>query len=176
MDQAHAAALRASQGEIVMTATRSRPERFALRVAKGAFVPADTTTQSRLRARGYKTDDLIFAEFKKPRNPKFHRLAHQLGVLCAENLDAFDGWETHAILKRLQIEANVGCDEVACMLPGGSGNYIARIPRSLSYESMDDGEFHEVMRGMCRHIASTYWKGVDPQAIENMAGCMVEAA
>mgnify|MGYP001024520769 CR=1 FL=1 len=158
-----------------MTAARSRPERFALRVTKGAFIPADTSTAGRLRGRGYHTGDLIFAEFKKPRNPKFHRLAHQLGILCAENLDAFDGWEPHAVLKRLQIEANVGCDEVALLMPG-VGPCMYRVPKSLSYESMDEGEFNEVMRGLCRHIASVYWKGVDPQAIENMADCMVEAA
>lgn len=156
-----------------MKPAKSKPERFALRVTKGAFVPADNTTVGRLRARNYQTGDLIFAEFKKPRNPGFHRLAHQLGTLCAENLDAFDGWESHAVLKRLQIEANVGCDEVALLMPG-VGPCMYRVPKSLSYESMDDGEFHEVMRGLCRHIASTYWKGVDPQAIENMAGCMVD--
>lgn len=150
-------------------------ERFALRVTTGAFVPADATTIGRLRSRGFKNGDLIFAEFKKPRNPKFHRLAHQLGILCAENLDAFDGCEPHAVLKRLQIEANVGCDEIALVMPGiGPCHY--RVPRSLSYESMDEGQFHEVVRGMCRHIASVYWKDLDAEAIENMASAMVEAA
>lgn len=154
-------------------AAKARPERFALRVVKGGFEPADTTTKGRLRGRAYRTGDLIFAEFKRPRNPKFHRLAHQLGLLCAENLDPFIGLEPHAVLKRLQIEANVGCDEVFLQFPG-VGPVTYRVPRSLSYESMDEGEFHEVMRGMCRHIASAYWKGVDPQVIESMAGCMVE--
>lgn len=157
-----------------MTATRAKPERFALRVTKGAFVPADNTTVGRLRSRNYRNGDLIFAEFKKPRNPGFHRLAHQLGTLCAENLDAFDGWESHAVLKRLQIESNVGCDEMVCLLPDSMGTYLHRSARSLSYESMDEGEFHEVMRGLCKHIAKRYWKDVEPAAIERMAGCMVD--
>jgi hypothetical protein len=152
-----------------------RPERFAMRVQKGALVPADQLTIARLRKRAYHTGDLVFVEMKKPRNPGFHRLAHQLGVLCTENLDAFAGMESHDVLKRLQIEANVGCDEIAINFPG-IGPCAYRVPRSLSYESMDDGEFKEVMAGLCRHIAATYWRGLDAARIEAMAGCMVEAA
>ena len=156
-------------------AIKRRPERFALRVVKGGFNVADITTQERLRGRSYRVGDLVFAEFKKPRNPKFHRLAHALGRLCAENLDAFEGMGAHAVLKRLQIEANVGCDEITLQFPG-IGPCTYRVPRSLSFESMDEGEFHEVMRDMCRHIAKQYWPSLSADAIEQMAGVMVEAA
>lgn len=149
-------------------------ERFALRVVKGGFAPADSTTSSRLRVRAYRTGDLVFAEFRKPRNPGFHRLAHQLGLLCAENLDAFAGMDPHAVLKRLQLESGVACDEVACRMPKGRGTYVARIPQSLSYESMDDGKFHEVMHGLCRHLASEYWPDCTPEQVESMASCMVD--
>jgi hypothetical protein len=158
-----------------MTALRKSPspERFALRVVKGGFQPADSTTASRLRTRAYSVNDLVFAELKKPRNPKFHRLAHVLGLLCAENLEAFTGMDPHGVLKRLQIEANVGCDEIALQFPG-IGPCVYRVPRSLSYESMDEGQFREVMRGMCRHIAAQYWKTLSPEQIEQMAGAMVQ--
>lgn len=151
-------------------------ERFALKVVKGGFEVADTFTQARLRQRSYRVGDLVFAEFRKPRNPKFHRLAHQLGILCAENLDAFNGMDPHAVLKRLQVESGVGCDEIACQMPNGRGNYLARIPKSLSFESMDEGEFHEVMRGLCRHLAVQYWQDCTLEQIESMAGCMVQEA
>lgn len=154
---------------------KRRPERFALRVRKGGFDVADTITLARLRSRSYSIGDLVFAEFRKPRNPKFHNFAHAFGLLCAENLDAFEGMDAHTVLKRLQVESGVGCDELAIKAPG-LGMLMHRIPRSLSFESMDEGEFHEVMRGLCRHVAATYWPGCTPEQIEQMAGCMVQEA
>jgi hypothetical protein len=155
-----------------MAKPKRTPERFPLRVAKGAFVPADQSTLSRLRTKGFKTGDLVFAEFKKPRNPKFHRMAHALGQLCAENLDAFEGMEAHRVLKRLQIEAQVGCDEMAIIIPG-VGKCLHLIPRSLSFESLDEAEFKEIIAGMCRHIAKCYWPRLTAEQIEDMAGVMV---
>lgn len=151
-------------------------ERFALRVVKGGFAVADSYSLGRLRERSYRVGDLLFAEFRKPRNPGFHRLAHALGKLVAENLDAFTGMDPHTVLKRLQVESGVGCDEIACQMPNGRGHYLARIPQSLSFESMDDGRFHEVMRGLCRHIAERYWPDCGPEQIEAMAGLMVQEA
>src|SRR5690606_6744343 len=95
-----------------------RPERFAMRVVKGAFQPADATTHARLAARGYRMNDLVFAEFKRPRNPGFHRLAHALGTLFVENIEALDHLDAHSCLKRLQLEADVGCEEI--MVPIGA--------------------------------------------------------
>lgn len=151
---------------------KRRPERFPLRVVKGAFTPADISCQARLRDKGFKTGDLVFVEFRKPRNPKFHRLAHALGQLCAENIEAFNGMDPHRVLKRLQIEAQIGCEEMAIVVPG-VGKCLHLIPRSLSFESMDEGEFHEVIAGFCRHIAGQYWPSLTPEAIEDMAGVMI---
>lgn len=155
-----------------MGAAKRKPEKYALRVVKGGFQPADQTTSARLRDRRLSTGDLVFAEFKKPRNPKFHRLAHQLGHLVAENIEQFEGMPAHKVLKRLQIEAKVGCEEMAIYVPG-IGQCLHLTPLSLSFESMDEGEFHEVMQGFCRHIAATYWPSLKPEQIEQMAGVMV---
>lgn len=155
-----------------MTAAKKRPERFPLRVVQGAFQPADVTCQARLRDKGFKTGDLVFVEFRKPRNPKFHRLGHALGRLCAENIEAFEDMDAHRVLKRLQLEAQIGCEEMAIVVPG-VGKCLHLIPRSLSFESMDEGEFKEVISGFCRHIAKQYWPTLTPEAIEDMAGVMV---
>jgi len=151
--------------------TKRRPERFPLRVIKGGFAPADSMAASRMRARGYHIGDLVFAEFKKPRNPRFHALAHALGTLICKNIEAFSHYDAHRALKRLQWESGVGCEEMAVMV-GGTAT-VVRIPLSLSYESMEEGEFKEVMRGICRHVAETYWPGLEPEQIEDMATCMV---
>lgn len=158
-----------------MSDIKRRKEKTLWRVGKGQLVPFDDFTLAQVRTRGYKIGDVLAADLSKPRNPGFHRLAHQLGALLSENLEAFDGVQPHGVLKRLQIEANIGCDEIALNFPGvGPCSY--RVPRSLSYASMDDGEFREVIAGMCRYVAKAYWPQCTPEQIEGMASAWVEAA
>jgi hypothetical protein len=57
-----------------------------------------------------------------------------------------------------------------------SGMVIVRMPKSLSFESMDQGEYYEVVRKICNHIAEVYWHELDPEQIEHMADSFVEAA
>lgn len=157
-----------------MSAKR-RPERIALRVVKGGFAPADDISAARLRTKGYRVNDLVFAEMKKPRNPGFHRLAHRIGAMVSENIEAFEGLDAHAVLKRLQWEAGIGCEEFGVNVPG-AGLACVRWPMSLSFESMEEGEFKEVVTGLCRHISDKYWPNVSPEQVERMAECWVDAA
>lgn len=150
-------------------------ERIYFKVGKGCLLPADSYAASRLRERGYCIGDLVSAELTKPRNPKFNRLVHRIGQLCAANIDAFHGLDAHRIIKRLQIEGKVACDEIGIMVPG-YGMVIQFIPQSLSFESMDEGEYLEAARGICRTIAARYWSDMTPEAIEKMADAMVDEA
>jgi len=151
---------------------KRRPERFPLRVVRGGFEPADPSCARRLADdRRIRVGDIVFAEIRKPRNPRFHRLAHAIGRLAAENIEAFEGLDAHRVLKRLQWESGVGCEEMLVSIGGQSAT--VRWPASLSFESMDEGEFHEVMRGLCRHIAQTYWPDCTEDQIAQMAETMV---
>lgn len=154
-----------------MISTKRRPEKFALRVTTDGFQPAECTTASRLKDKGYHVGDLVFAKFTKPRNPKYHRMAHQLAMMLADNIEEFEGLDPHSILKRIQWEANIGCEEIGAKVPG-IGFVMIRIPRSLSFESMDQSEFEAVYRGMCRHIAKTYWHDMTEEQIVEMAKVM----
>ncbi len=147
-------------------------QRHALRIIKGGYTPADASTAAALRTR-HKVGDLVFAEFVRPRNPGFHRLAHQLGSMLAENIEAFEHMTAHAVLKRLQVEGDIACDTIPMKIPG-VGPVEYRIPRSLSFESMDDDEFHEVIASMCKYVAKLYWPDCKPDEIERMASCWVE--
>lgn len=149
----------------------SKQARYMLRVEKGRLVPADGFTARRLRERGYRVGDLLSASLSKPRNPGFHRLAHQFGALLADNLDEFEGMDAHAALKRLQWEANIGCEEMGVQVPG-VGYAMIRIPESLSFASMDEGRFREVYRAMTRWVAKRYWPSLTPEKIEEMAELM----
>ena len=149
--------------------------RYALRVtADRQYVAADTHAFRELTAK-HKAGELVFAEFTKPRNPGFHRLAHSLGALIADNIEAFAGLDPHAVLKRLQIEGNVGCDEIALDFPNvGPCSY--RVPRSLAYESMDQDQFHAVIAAMCDYVSRKYWPSLRGDQIAAMADAWVEAA
>lgn len=151
----------------------TRRERIYLRVARGCLEPADECQRSKLRERGYRTGDLLAAELTKPRNPKFNRLVHQLGRLVVSNIEAFSGLDAHTAIKRIQIEGKIACDEIGINVPG-YGVVIQLIPRSLSFESMDEGEFHAAARGISRTIAERYWTSLTEDQILSMAELMVD--
>jgi hypothetical protein len=157
-------------------AITSKPERLLFTVVKGALVPADGYTTKRLRERGYRVGDILLADLRKPRNPGFHRLAHRLGALVADNIEDFAGLDGHAVLKRLQIEGNIECDEIPLVLVilGQKVKIMHRVPRSLSFASMDEAQFRATIRRISRYIAEAYWPSLTPEAIELMAEAMPE--
>ena len=145
----------------------SKKRRYAVRVTGTGYLPADTPAVAVFRDKHH-TGDLLFVEFTKPRQPGFHRLAHALGDVIAANIEAFAGVEGHDVLKRLQIEADVGCDHMAVNFPG-LGPCTYRTPKSLSYESMDEDEFEGVIRAMCDYVQRTYWQTETPERILKLA-------
>lgn len=151
----------------------SKRNEIYFRVSKGALIPADSYAASQLRERNYAIDDLLACALSKPRNPKFNRLVHQLGQLVVANVEAFAGIDAHRAIKRIQIEGKIACDEIGIMVPG-YGMVIQLIPRSLSFQSMDEGEFMQAARGICRTISDRYWPSCTPDEIERMASCMVD--
>lgn len=149
--------------------------RVALRFEKGALIPADQYSVELIRQRGYRVGDMVFADLAKPRNPRFFRLAHAFGRLCADNIERFAGMDAHRVLKTIQIEGNIACNVIRIDLPNyGPIDYLE--PQSLSFESMDEGRFTEVFRQMCEHVSQTYWPTLTAEQIASMAETMPEAA
>lgn len=152
----------------------SKRERIYLRVTReGTLIPADPCAASKLRERSYRVNDLLVADLCKPRNPKFNGLVHRLGMLVVKNIDSFSNYEAHRAIKRIQIEGKVACDEIGYMIPN-FGMAIQFIPRSISFESMDEAEFQHAAKGICRTIADRYWHDRTPEQIEEMAESMVD--
>jgi len=81
--------------------------------------------------------------------------------------------DAHKVLKRLQIEGNIECDEVAYRIPD-YGMIVQKIPRSLSFASMDQDDFKDCFKAMCRHICDRYWPELGPDEIEQQAELMVQ--
>ncbi len=152
-----------------------RQETILLRVAKGCLVPADGFTAERLRSRGYHIGDVLLASLHKPRNPSFNRLVHAFGKLVADNIEDFAGLDAHSVIKRAQLESGAACDEMLIRTESGL-NFVHRIPQSLSFADMDDGQFKEVYRQLVEYISSRYWPDLSPEQIEKMAELAPEAA
>lgn len=186
-----------NQQAVQTTRPKPKREKVHLRVIKGGFAPADKYAEGMLRNKKLRVGDVVKAEITKLRNPKFNRLVHKLGLLCAHNIDEFHGMDGHKVIKRLQLEGNIYCDEIAIkpysiliidsvlkavkpildlfgLKLSDDGLLIIRIPRSLSFDSMDEAEFHDAAKLICRLIAERYWKGLEPEQIENMAGAMID--
>ena len=148
-----------------MAATKPAKPKTLWKVAKGNLTPADSYTIRLMRERGFKVGDLLAAVITKPRNPKFHSAAHQMAILLADNTDAFHGVEPHTVLKRLQIEGDIGCDNIPLIMPN-VGPVSYRVPRSLSFESMDEGDFQIVMAQLVEYVAGKYWKDFSLDLLE----------
>lgn len=164
-----------------------------------AYVPATGSDAERLKPLHHKEGDLVFADFRKPRNPGFHRLAHAIGTLAVENIDGFAHLSAHEALKRLQMESGCGCETVMVNMNtiwqdvlgwikenlGEAFVTILRmgikeagirvklvplhVPRSLAYDSLDQQEFYEVIKGICKFMAIKYWPGCSAEQIQEMA-------
>ena len=156
-----------------MTHLRSKPEKLPFRITNGGFEPADGYVAAQMRKRGYNIGDLVFCVVTKPRTHGLNRLVHRIGGLVAANIEAFAGLDGHAALKKIQIDGNIACDEHVIDLPG-VGRCKVISPNSLSFDSLDEGQFREVARAMCRFIAGTHWHGMTPEAIEKMAESFVD--
>ena len=154
-----------------MTATARKAhkrEPVNLRVIKGGFEPADRYAEAQLRNKKFKIGDVVRCDVRKLRNQKFNRLVHRIGQLVAANIEAFSGLDAHTCIKRLQIEGRIACDEIGIMVQG-YGMVIQFIPRSMSFDSMDQAEYHDCAKQICRLIADRYWQGLEPEQIEAMS-------
>jgi hypothetical protein len=123
------------------------------------------------KERKYHVGDEVRAEFSKPRNVKFHRLAHALGSMMVEQVHDFSGLTAHDALKRLQRECGAYCDEITMTLDLGTlGKHIVPVkePRSISFDELDAGDFDQLVKSIYEHISKTYWPSMTPDAVEEM--------
>lgn len=141
----------------------------------GALVPRHQIDRRLMRERAYRVGDDIRADLKKPRNVKFHRMVHALGGILADHIEAFHGMNCHAVIKRLQRETGICCDEQEVDIPG-VGKLLIKVAMSLSFDEMDEGAFYELWKGICLHVTKHYWPGLTEEQIDDMIDLMPVAA
>lgn len=137
-----------------------------------AFVPAGAADANTIKERGIKIGSVLRSDLTRPRNIEFHRLAHAIGGLVADNVEKFAGKNHHEVLKQLQFESGVECDVTRTELPEFGMVLESKQPRSLAFDCMEQGQFYDFVRGVCAHIASEYWPQCTPEEIESMANAM----
>lgn len=158
-----------------MAKRKKNSRAIMLRVTNdGRFEPADDISRDVCRKRKYRVGDILSADVKGARNYVQWKRAHKLGQLLAENIDDFSGWNCHRVLKRLQIETGIGCDEYP--IKTDYGMLMHRVPLSLAFDEMDEGEFQEIYAGFCQHIIDTYWHDLSHDQINDMASLVGLAA
>lgn len=134
----------------------------------GCLVPDSGLDRRAMRDRKYTVGTQLRAELKKPRNVAFHRLAHAIGGLMVDQVEGFDGMDAHSAFKRLQGESGACCEPMELDL-GTLGKVSVQVPRSISFDEMDEGEFHELVSAVYDTIVERYWPTMAPAAIEEMA-------
>jgi hypothetical protein len=140
-------------------------DRIRLRVVKGALVPADKSAHEQLRSRKFSTGDILSADLTKPRNPRFNRLVHNIGNLCMMNIPDFEGMGAHEIIKKIQLDGCIACEQKIIELPK-IGRCMVTTPKSLAFDVMDEGEFQLVSSAIFSYISRVYWPQLTPEGLE----------
>ena len=122
----------------------------------GALVPAHPIDQRLLKERKFHVNREVRAELKQPRNAAFHRLAHAVGHLLVDNVEAFRDLDAHAALKRVQREAGVCCEPFEIDLGPVLGKVTAMQARSLAFDELEEDEFRAFFDGITAYIGEHY--------------------
>ena len=145
----------------------------------GTMSPADRFTHDRVVGKGYHDRDIVVVTIRKPRSVWQHKRAHIFGRIVGENVERFSsyvskkGVDAHGVLKCLQWEADISCSHIPMMVPS-LGMVTVKIPNSLAFDQMDNGEFEEVYSALCEYVARVYWTGLTQEQIEEMERLMPE--
>lgn len=167
----------------------------------GCLVPSSAVDSRIMRDRKFRKGIELRGEIKRPRNAKFHRLVHALGILMVDHVEGFSDFDAHEAIKTLQMEANVCCEtqtinaspvvsavlKAAEQLLGPVATKMLqavlpeikqieiRVAQSLAFDEMDEAEFRRLFDRICRYVAETYWPDLDEETIQAMADLMPEA-
>ena len=180
-------------------APRSKPVPVFMRNTENGLVPADRWAEKQWNEKKLKLGDIVKVFVRKLRNGKFNRKVHRIGKLCVDHIDEFRHMDAHSVIKRMQLEGNIYCDEMAIKpsVAGVSipmqiiailepilnafglkltteGLLIVRYPQSLSYESMSQDEYEDAARRICLYLSENYWHGLKDWQIDEMAENMAK--
>jgi hypothetical protein len=112
--------------------------RLYLKKTLTGFIPADE--ESRALGSKFKRDVVYRADVVKPRNYQHHKLCFALLTVTFQNQDQYDSFENFR--KAVAMEAG-HCEEFHTL-----DGEVLKTPKSLSFDSLDEVEFSQVMAEM----------------------------
>lgn len=147
----------------------------------GAFVPLHDIGRRLVKDRGYRAGREYRLEIKESHNAAFNRLAHVIGHLLVDNVEAFRELDAHAVLKQVQLESGICCemvemdaspvvkallDAAETVLGAGARKVLAavlpqiraipvKVPQSPAFDSEED-DFAAFFKGITGWIGNHY--------------------
>lgn len=112
--------------------------RLYLRKTLTGFIPADE--ESRSLGQKFKRDQVYRAEVVKPRSYRHHKLCFALLNLTFSNQDQYDNFEN---FRKAVAMASGHCEEFHTL-----DGEVLKVPKSLSYDALDEIEFTAVFGAM----------------------------
>lgn len=164
----------------------------------GCLVPAGHVDRAILRRKKIKTGMRIRTTVSKERSYGQHKYAHKIGQFMEANVEGFEGMDAHQVIKVLQLDGGVFCDEqeidaspvvgavlkaagivlgeaaakmLAAVLPSIKTIKV-KVPRSLSFDEMDEGDFQAFIKGICRHITEKHMPTLSPEQVTDLIDLM----
>lgn len=157
----------------------------------GCLVPVGHADRAILRQKKIKTGMRIRTTVSKERDYGQHKFCHKLGQFVEANVEGFEGKDAHTVIKALQLDGGIFCDEqeidaspvvsavlsaAAVILGDAAAKMLAavlpsiktikvKVPRSLAFDEMDEGDFQQFIRAICRHIAEKYLPTLTPEQV-----------
>lgn len=131
----------------------------------GCLVPAGHVDRSILRQKKIKVGARIRTTVTRERDYGQYKYCHKLGQFMESNVDGFEGKDAHTIIKSLQLEGVIFCDQERLKIEGFDGYLIRNVPRSLAFDEMDEGDFQSFIRQLCAHIATKYLPTLAPEQV-----------
>lgn len=122
----------------------------------GALVPMDGIQHRLMRERKFRVGQRLRAELKQERDYPKHKLMHKIGGLLVDNVDGYEHMDCHEAIKDVQAKAGVCCDLEKFVIDLGQfGRHEVErnIPRSISFDEMEEDEFERLFLG------ATAWIG-----------------
>lgn len=135
----------------------------------GALLPESIVSQREMRERALRTGDLVRCELRKNRDYGQWKWAHTLGALLAEQAEGYEGLTQHKALKKLQLDSGTECDvEVEEFDLGelGTAKRTKVVPRSLSFDQLEQQAFDVAWARMVNYAASECLHGMDANEVQ----------
>lgn len=100
--------------------------------------------------------DVIRGDMTKPRSITFNNAAHKIADFLIENMEQFESYEAHNLLKRMQVESDTECDHIYIHVDG-VGMILTIQARSFSFDKMGQERYAKAVQRIIEHVRCKYW-------------------